>query len=124
MAGTQIRNSFRMAAGSMGSSCRASIFVVLLSSACGISAFGQADTATITGIITDPSGAAVPGATVEAANHATGLKYRENTNATGVYSVTALPIGVYKLSVTHAGFQTVERSELQAAYELNKWDDF
>src|SRR5579872_152247 len=74
--------------------------------------FGQTDTATITGIVTDPSGAAVPGAAVEATDRATGLKYRETTNASGVYSVTALPVGVYNLSVTRPGFQTIERSEV------------
>jgi hypothetical protein len=85
---------------------------MLLLSACAIGAFGQADTATITGIISDPSGGAIPGAAVAVTNRATGLKYRDVTNAAGVYSVTALPIGVYDLSVTRAGFQTVERSEV------------
>ena len=71
---------------------------------------GQTDTATITGIVTDASGAAVPGAAVEATNTATGLKYRVESNETGSYSVTALPIGLYDLGITAQGFQTVQRS--------------
>jgi len=50
-------------------------------------AFAQTDTATITGLVTDASQAALPGAAIEAANRATGLKYRASTNEAGAYSV-------------------------------------
>ena len=71
----------------------ASLPVLLIALAA--AAFPQTDTATITGVITDSSSAGVPGVSVEAANQATGLKYRSETNKAGVYVVTALPIGVY-----------------------------
>jgi hypothetical protein len=69
----------------------------------------QTDTATITGIVTDTSGAVVPNAAVEAANNATGLKSRAETNETGAYTISALPIGVYTVTITLQGFQRLER---------------
>ncbi len=69
----------------------------------------QTDTATITGIVTDSSGAAVPGASVQAINQANGLEYTAESNSTGNYVITALPIGTYDLTATSEGFQTLLR---------------
>jgi len=76
------------------------------------SAVAQTDTATITGIITDPSGAVVPGAALEVSNAATGFKSTAQTNDTGAYTVAALPVGVYTVTVSLTGFQSVERRNL------------
>ena len=84
---------------------RTMAWVVFLSSV----AFGQVDTATITGIITDPTGAAIVGAGVQATNQATGLDQQTSSNETGNYVVTALPIGNYDIEVRSDGFQTVRR---------------
>jgi hypothetical protein len=72
-------------------------------------AAAQTDTATITGIVTDASGSAIPDAAIEATNTGTGLKYRGASNESGTYTVTALPIGAYEMSITAKGFQTVQR---------------
>lgn len=72
-------------------------------------ASAQTDTATITGIVTDSSGAAVPGASVQAINQANGLEYTAESNSTGNYVITALPIGTYDLTATSEGFQTLLR---------------
>jgi hypothetical protein len=74
--------------------------------------FGQTDTATVTGVITDSSGAAVPEAQIEITNRGTGLKYRAVTNEVGVYVVPALPVAAYNVSITRQGFQTVQRQEV------------
>jgi hypothetical protein len=74
---------------------------------CAAALFAQTDTATITGIVNDPSGAAIPGATATAVSQATGLAYKAQSNEAGVYVVPALPIGRYDLSVSKDGFQTV-----------------
>ncbi len=60
----------------------------------------------ITGVITDSSGAVVPGAKVTVANVGTGLTRETTTDAEGYYLVAELPIGEYTVSVEKAGFQT------------------
>ncbi len=69
----------------------------------------QVDTATITGVVTDPSGAAVVGARIRAISQTTGLDYRTTSADSGVYVLTALPIGAYDFELTGDGFQTVRR---------------
>ncbi len=66
----------------------------------------QQDITSVTGTVNDPTGAAVPGATVQVVNLATGLKINVNTNDRGQYTVPSLPAGQYRLSVTKAGFKT------------------
>ncbi|MBM3793491.1 MAG: carboxypeptidase regulatory-like domain-containing protein [Acidobacteria bacterium] len=68
-------------------------------------AAAQTDTAIITGIVTDGSGAAVPGAQVNATNQATGLVFKAVSNDAGVYVVPALPIRRYDVDMTHQGCQ-------------------
>ena len=72
-------------------------------------AYAQVDTATITGNVTDPTGASVVGARIRAINQANGLDYRAVAGDSGVYVLTALPIGVYDLEVSSDGFQTIRR---------------
>lgn len=66
--------------------------------------FAQTVTGTITGLVTDPSGAVVVGATVTAENTATGVQTIAQTNGVGAYSIRFLPIGTYALSVDAKGF--------------------
>ena len=49
-----------------------------------ILAFAQNDTATVTGVVTDASGAAVPSALIEAASQTTGVSCKAQSNETGV----------------------------------------
>jgi len=67
-------------------------------------ALGQTVTGSITGQVTDPSGAMVVNATVIAENVATGVKTSTQTNAAGVYTIRFLPIGTYTVTVDAAGF--------------------
>lgn len=62
---------------------------------------------TIQGTITDPGGAVVPGATVVVTNVATGVETTKQTNDAGIYVISALPVGEYKVVVSFTGFQTV-----------------
>src|SRR5581483_11730507 len=70
------------------------------------SALAQTVTGSITGLITDPSGAVVSGATVTAENTATAVKTTAKTNAAGVYTIRFLPIGTYKLTIEAKGFSS------------------
>src|SRR6516162_407341 len=60
-------------------------------------AFAQMNTADIAGIVTDPSGAVVPGATVVSVNVATQAKAASSTNDAGQYVLAELPLGEYSL---------------------------
>src|SRR5579864_4760788 len=66
--------------------------------------WSQEVTASITGTIADPSGAAVPGASVTATSQERGLSYTALTNETGLYRITQLPVGTYSLKVEKSGF--------------------
>ena len=68
-------------------------------------AFAQMNTADIAGIVTDPSGAVVPGATVVSVNVATQAKAASSTNDAGQYVLAELPLGEYSLTVTAPGFR-------------------
>src|SRR5215813_10672908 len=68
----------------------------------------QVDQGAINGTITDASGAAVPGAKIEVVSPATGNHRETITGATGIYHLPALPIGNYKITVSKAGFKSVE----------------
>src|SRR5215472_1094205 len=67
-------------------------------------AIGQTVTGSITGEVSDPSGAVVVGANVTAINAATSLKSSAKTNASGVYTIRFLPVGTYTLTIEAAGF--------------------
>lgn len=66
----------------------------------------QTVTGSITGEVTDPSGAVVPNAKITAENVDTGVKTQATTNAAGVYSIRFLPIGHYKVVVAAEGFSS------------------
>ena len=70
-------------------------------------AFSQgSQTGGLTGVITDPQGAVVPGATVNVINESTGQTERSvTTEADGGYSVTLLPPGKYRLEITARNFK-------------------
>src|SRR3979490_2063352 len=69
------------------------------------SAPAQAVGATLSGLVTDSSGAAIPNATVLIKNEATGEVREVTTNGDGIYSAPNLIPGLYELSVTAAGFK-------------------
>src|ERR1700677_617049 len=62
----------------------------------------------IAGTVTDPSGAAVPGATVTATDTATGAIKVVKSGDAGNYRVSLLPPGAYTISVTEGGFKTTQ----------------
>ena len=74
--------------------------------------FGQAATASISGRVTDASGAAVPNATVTIKNTATSATQTASTDEQGRYALLDLPIGTYDLTLNKTGFQNVARTGL------------
>jgi hypothetical protein len=67
----------------------------------------------ITGVVTDASGAVIPGVTVTATNTQTGDTHKTETNASGVYVVSPLPVGDYKLEARKEGFKTLTREDVR-----------
>ncbi len=61
---------------------------------------------TLAGSVEDPSGAAVPSATVTVTNDATGQQYTTMTDDEGTFRTPPLPAGVYTVTVGHSGFNT------------------
>ncbi len=72
-------------------------------------------TGAISGLITDPSGAAVPDAAIEVVSQTTGLIRMTTTARDGVYLVPLLPPGVYLVKVAREGFSTVVRDGVEFA---------
>ena len=74
--------------------------------------FGQAGTGTITGVVSDPAGAVIAGASIEVRNTDTNAPYPTVTTDTGAYTVTRLPPGPYSVSVSAPGFKKFTRTGL------------
>lgn len=70
----------------------------------------QTITGTISGDVTDGTGAVVPGATITAQNIGTGETRTATTTSTGSYRIPDLAIGKYKLTATREGFKTLVRT--------------
>jgi hypothetical protein len=68
--------------------------------------FGQGATATMGGIVTDPQGAAVPGAQVTVVNLATQATFRIDSGGGGEWTLPALPAGEYHVTIARTGFKT------------------
>ncbi|HYK91844.1 MAG TPA: carboxypeptidase-like regulatory domain-containing protein, partial [Acidobacteriota bacterium] len=97
------------------------ILLLLLGAACMQliqPACAQEVSAGITGTITDPSGAAIPGATVTAKDMNRGTEWPTQTNAEGIYAFPRIPVGTYELRVEMKGFKTSVRSNI--VLELNQ----
>src|SRR5215469_2718410 len=67
-------------------------------------------TASISGTVTDSSGAAVVGATVVATNVDTSVAITQNTNTQGYYSFQSLPLGKYTIEIQQTGFKSYKRT--------------
>jgi hypothetical protein len=91
--------------------------VSLLAGACLLVVAGAARAqeyrATVLGTVTDPAGAAVPGAAIVITNNDSGVASRTQTNAEGAYQIPYLLPGNYILEVSHPGFKTHRRGPVE-----------
>jgi hypothetical protein len=74
--------------------------------------FGQAFTS-VTGVVTDPSGGVVPGATITIVNTQTGGQREAVSNETGAYTISQVLPGTYVLTAKKAGFTTAEIKDVR-----------
>ena len=85
-------------------------------------ASAQTGLATVTGLVTDNSGAAVPGVTVTATNQATNVDYTAVSNEAGAYLITAVPIGEYVVRSVITGFKSVQSNVSLSASQTARVD--
>ncbi len=76
------------------------------------SALGQGIFATLTGIVTDPSGSVVPGAKVVLKDALSGSLRETVSNGEGYYTFASVPVGTYVLTVEAKGFQTYKADQI------------
>lgn len=76
------------------------------------SALGQGTTATLSGTVTDESGAVIPGANITVKNVATGIERQAETNENGSFIVPLLPPSEYTVAVNRDGFAPTEIREV------------
>ena len=75
-----------------------------------VCALAQSDRGTITGTVSDPAGAVVANAPIQAKNVGTGVEYSGATSTTGNYTIVQLPPGAYEVSVAVPGFKRYSRT--------------
>ena len=75
--------------------------------------FAQTGAASLTGIVTDETGASVPGATVTATDQATNVAYTAVSNEAGNYTVTSMPVGTYIVKAELSRFKTAATKPIQ-----------
>src|SRR5438105_5693327 len=90
-----------------------SLTFVICSLSFTVAMFAQSDRGTITGTVSDPAGAVVASAPIQARNTETGAVYEAATSTTGNYTVPQLPVGTYELTVSVQGFKKYIRTGLQ-----------
>src|SRR6266478_4894739 len=73
--------------------------------------FAQTGTSSITGSVRDPTGAAVPGASVTATNDATGLNQTQVTTDSGLYAFPSVAVGTYTITVEKQGFKKFQKNK-------------
>ncbi len=89
-----------------------------------LAGLAQAQTATVTGTISDSTGAVIPGTQVTITNVATGAVRAVSSNESGLYTVPLLPSGEYRISVEQQGFRPVVRSGIVLQVEQRATVDF
>jgi hypothetical protein len=88
------------------------LFSVILLLSCSLAARAQSTYGSLTGTVTDPTGAAEPGATVTLTNVGTSAKQSQLTGDTGLYSFVNLDPGQYRMVIEKTGFKRVNRENI------------
>src|ERR1700689_1099335 len=71
-----------------------------------------AEQGSVLGVVTDQSGAVIPGARVTVTDLDTGFTKEESTNSSGQFEILALPIGAYTVDVSMRGFKSWKMDRL------------
>src|SRR5436190_5613898 len=93
--------------------CILSLVVLWATALAATASIAQETRGTILGKVTDPSGAIIPGATVEVLNKAMGTKTQLKTNDVGFYQASFLIPGQYQVVVDAPGFKKTVRDNVE-----------
>src|SRR5262245_7595179 len=88
------------------------------------SANAQLYTGSVTGVITDPQGAAIASATITLEDQEKGFSYTAKTNNEGRYLLRQIPPGTYRIQATSDGFQTQRKDGVKLEVNQNVSIDF
>ncbi len=94
-----------------------SICVCILILFASVVIFAQAGRGSISGLVTDPGGAIVPGAKVTLLDRANGIEQHSATNADGLYTFISLNPGVYKVTASQKGFESVAQDNVNVTVD-------
>jgi hypothetical protein len=96
---------------------RAVAALIAMAALSSFSSTAQAQTATggIRGVVTDPTGAALPGAAVTARNVATGVESKTTATNEGVYSIPRILPGKYNVAIEAPGFKKTEITDIEVS---------
>ncbi|MGB8536486.1 MAG: carboxypeptidase-like regulatory domain-containing protein, partial [Acidobacteriaceae bacterium] len=92
--------------------CRPGLVAVVLALTLAAAGHAQINVGSITGTVTDSTGAVVVGVTISVVNDGTGIAYSGLTNETGTYRIPELPTGVYSATFKKSGYSTVDRANV------------
>src|SRR5215471_9552369 len=89
------------------------LLFILIAVAFTATVFAQSSTGSISGAVSDPNGAVVPAAKIEATETATGRVFATLATDAGVYVFPTLPVGIYTISTEHPGFKKLVRTDVE-----------
>src|SRR5579864_4427779 len=84
-----------------------------------ILAWAQLYTSTVTGLVTDPTGAVIPNTQAKLVDEQKGFSFTATSDSTGRYLFRSVPPGSYKLTVQAQGFQPQEQSGIKVDVNQN-----
>ncbi len=99
------------------------VLLLLILAGSGLLAYGQGTSASLTGQVTDPSGAAIPGATVTITNVGTNFTQVVKTDGVGTYQIRPVPLGTYSLTIEAAGFKHYAQTGIELTANLSATQD-
>ena len=77
-----------------------------------LTAAAQTSRGTVSGVVSDPTGAVIPGATITLTSEGTGLSRDTSTNDEGAYRFDAVDLGTYTVVITASGFGTLTKTNV------------
>ena len=86
---------------------------------CATSVHAQFDSAQVSGVVQDTTGAVLPGADVTLLSVGTGQERRAVTNEGGLYTFPNVPVGEYRVLATLAGFKSVTKTGVNVNAGVN-----
>src|SRR3974377_1415701 len=89
-----------------------------------VTAWAQIYSGSVTGVVTDPSAAVVPGASITLVDQDKGFKFVATADASGHYLVRSLPPGTYRIFVEASGFSAQSRPGVVVGVNQNVSVDF